>query len=50
MWFVVDIDECESEPCHDNADCLNDVNGFRCLVRAHGKNHVIFIEARALWM
>lgn len=25
-----DIDECESNPCHNGGGCTDDVNGYRC--------------------
>ena len=30
MLFSLDIDECESSPCPDRADCTNTVGGFFC--------------------
>ena len=27
----VDIDECESNPCPENSECEDDVNGYECI-------------------
>ena len=29
-WFVVDIDECASNPCVNAGVCSNDLNAFSC--------------------
>ena len=30
ILFIVDIDECEDEPCHMNAFCTNSEGSFSC--------------------
>ncbi|KAM4590762.1 protein eyes shut homolog [Odontesthes bonariensis] len=29
-WCEIDIDECGSNPCQNQADCVDQVNGYRC--------------------
>ena len=31
---VLDINECSSEPCHNNATCLDQVAAFECVCAA----------------
>ena len=32
--FALDINECLSDPCHDNAHCINSDGTYDCLCRA----------------
>jgi hypothetical protein len=32
--FYLDIDECASNPCHNQASCIDQVNGYLCLCPA----------------
>ena len=35
MWFLgVDFDECNSQPCQNNAQCYNQPGRFQCVCRA----------------
>ena len=30
VFFIIDIDECSSNPCQNGATCNNGVNGYTC--------------------
>ena len=30
-WIFADINECESDPCHNGGQCIDEVNGYTCL-------------------
>ena len=30
MYFEIEIVECDSDPCHNEAQCIDSVNGYTC--------------------
>lgn len=31
ILFLLDINECQSSPCHFGATCVDEINGYRCI-------------------
>ena len=30
LWFLTDIDECASQPCQNNGQCVDGINRYSC--------------------
>jgi len=29
-YYITEINECESDPCHNNAECKDKIDGYSC--------------------
>ncbi len=31
IYFIIDIDECHTNPCHNGGTCIDGLNSFTCV-------------------